>query len=83
MRIPFLGGFLDRTREKTRLVVPEGETPSPIKGPWVLRAVVRGSADYVPSPPPASAEEASRSRSNASRAEPESSDSDARSTPSE
>jgi hypothetical protein len=49
MRIPFLTGFLERRRQgrdRARIVLPEGKLPTPIPGPWVLRALVReGGAD--------------------------------------
>ncbi len=90
MRIPFLAGWMDRARESTRLVVPTGETPTPIKGPWVLMAVVQGgpeSGGAQPSAAPSAAASAAasaddrRNRSSTSRAEPDSSDAIARSTP--
>ena len=44
MRIPFLTGFLERRRkgrDRARIILPEGKLPTPIPGPWVLRALVR------------------------------------------
>ncbi len=82
MRIPFLAGALDRARNRTRFLMAEGETPTPIKGPWTLRAVVKGDPDYVPSFAADTAEAEARSRSSTARAAPESSTSSARETPS-
>jgi len=41
MRIPFLSGLVDRTRNRTRILFSSGNLPEPIPGPWKLKAVVR------------------------------------------
>jgi hypothetical protein len=54
MRIPFLTGLVDRTRERTRILLARGKAPAPFPGPWTLRAVVRGDDPPVSPlrPPP-------------------------------
>jgi hypothetical protein len=56
MRIPFMAGFFDRTKDRTRVVVAEGRTPRVFPGPWRLEAVVREDSEEerarAPIPPP-------------------------------
>jgi hypothetical protein len=55
MRIPFMAGWFDRTKDRTRVVVAEGRTPRVFPGPWRLEAVVReeveGDRTQTPTPP--------------------------------
>ncbi len=57
MRIPFMAGWFDRTKDRTRVVVAEGRTPRVFPGPWRLEAVVReeteGDRGHAPASPPA------------------------------
>jgi hypothetical protein len=52
MRIPFLAGWFDRSKERTRIVVAEGRVPRVFPGPWRLEAVVREDDDLPPGPIP-------------------------------
>lgn len=54
MRIPYLSGLVDRTRNRTRFLFSSGRVPKPIPGPWTLRAVVRdeGAAERDRRPRP-------------------------------
>ncbi len=52
MRIPFLAGWFDRSKERTRIVVAEGRTPRVFPGPWRLEAVVRDDDGSPGAPPP-------------------------------